>query len=128
MGRAISQPAPGGGRPMSGGFIDVHVVEHDALPDGCSLRFRAQDAGVAVQEIVWESDDGVGGTWRVEAAFAGDARAPATAFPVDDSSAGTSILIVGGDHGLRLTSRATGETVAEPYLLLSRTAVRDRQG
>ncbi|MBX3264091.1 MAG: hypothetical protein KIS78_35805 [Labilithrix sp.] len=111
---------------MSGGFVDVRVEEHDALPDGCSLRFRAQDAGAAVTEIAWESDDGVAGTWRVEAASSDGARGPATAFAVDDSSAGTSMLIVGGDHGLRLTSLATGETVAEPYLLLSRAALVGR--
>jgi hypothetical protein len=104
--------------PMS--FVSVQVEEHDELPEGCSLRFRAQGDGRTILRVEWESDDGVSGTWCVEGASSDGSRIPAMAFAVDDSSAGTSILIVGGDHGLRLTSVETGETVAAPYLLVSR--------
>lgn len=108
---------------MTARFIDVNVEEHEELPDGCSLRFRAQANGHPVERVTWESDDGVTGIWRVGAASSDGTTAAAMAFPVDDSSAGTSILIVGGDRGLRLTSTETGETRAEPYLLVSRTAI-----
>jgi hypothetical protein len=104
-------------------FVDVLVEEHEALPDGCSLRFRAQAAGRSIEHVRWESEGGIGGSWRVEACGPEDARSSATAYAVDDSSAGTSVLIVGGSHGLRLTSVATGDTVAEPYLLVSPDAV-----
>jgi hypothetical protein len=109
---------------VASSFVDVQVEEHEALPDGCSLRFKAQGAAGPVEHVAWESEDGVGGTWRVEGAASDGSRIVARAFPVDDSSAGTSVLIVGGDHGLRLTSLDTGETVAEAYLLVSRGAVR----
>jgi hypothetical protein len=33
--------------------------------------------------------------------------------------------VVGGEHGLRLTSIDTGETIAEPYLLLSLQSASD---
>jgi hypothetical protein len=104
---------------MGSTFVNVQVEEHDELPDGCCLRFRAQSAARRVEEVTYESETGTGGTWRVEGRTAGGAVTPATAFEVDDSSAGTSLLVVGGEHGLRLTSVTTGETVAEAYLLLS---------
>ena len=97
-------------------IVAVQVEEHEALPDGCSLRFKAQDDGAPIARVTWESDDGVAGTWSVEAEALDGSRAPATAYRVDDSSAGTSLLIVGGARGLRLTLGTT--RVAEPYLLL----------
>lgn len=108
---------------MSSLFVEVRVEEHDALPDGCCLRWKAQGQGRVVSEVRYEAESGTAGLWAVEAASADGARAAATAYPVDDSSAGTSTLIVGGDHGLRLTSKDTGEVVAEPYLLLAGSAV-----
>lgn len=104
---------------MGSTFVNVQVEEHDELPDGCCLRFRAQGEGRRVTEVAYESENGTGGTWRIEGRASDGAITPATAFEVDDSSAGTSLLVVGGDHGLRLTSITTGETVAEAYLLLS---------
>lgn len=101
-------------------FVAVQVEEHEALPEGCSLRFKAQDAGEPIAEVRWESDDGVAGTWTVEAEAIDGTRSPAMAYRVDDSSAGTSLLIVGGAHGLRLTLGSTH--VAEPYLLLPNKA------
>jgi len=97
-------------------FVAVQVEEHEALPDGCSMRFKAQDDGTAIDEVQWESDDGVAGTWTVEAEALDGTRSSAMSYRVDDSSAGTSLLIVGGAHGLRLTLGSTH--VAEPYLLL----------
>ena len=106
-------------------FVNVDVVEHEALPDGCCLRFRAQTEGRAIERVTYESESGTGGIWTVAAHDAADRPTAATAFEVDDSSAGTSLLVVGGEHGLRLTSVATGETIAEPYLLLSLQSALD---
>ena len=100
-------------------FVNVQVDEHEALPDGCCLRFRAQTEGRPIARVAYESEAGTGGLWSVAAWTAADQPAPAFAFEVDDSSAGLSLLVVGGEHGLRLTSETTGETIAEAYLLLS---------
>lgn len=108
---------------MASFFVDVMIEEHEGLPEGCSQRFRAQGAGAPVSRISWESDDGVRGAWDVFAASEDGAANVAMAYPVDDSSAGTSILIVGGDRGLRLVAREQGVTVLEPYLLVSRDAL-----
>jgi hypothetical protein len=100
-------------------FVNVQVEEHEALPDGCSLRFRAQGDGRAIERVTYESENGTAGVWTVAGEDASGSAIPATAFEVDDSSAGTSLLVIGGEHGLRLTSVETGETIAESYLLLS---------
>ena len=88
------------------------------------MRFRSQGDSRLVERVFWESDEGVAGTWHVEAAASDGSRSSALAIEVDDSSAGTSILIVGGDHGLRLTSLETSQVAFAPYLLVSRAAVR----
>jgi len=110
--------------PPGRAFVTVMVEEHEALPDGCVQRFRATGGPRVVHHVAWESEEGVGGTWAVRGALADGSAAPALARPVDDSSAGTSILVVGGDHGLRLTSES-GEEVAAAYLLLAPDAIVD---
>ena len=95
------------------------------------MRFRAQDDGARIERIAWESDDGRAGVWRVVGRRSDGEDVPAIAHAVNDSSAGTSILVAGGDHGLRLTLEGQegeedeegGPTVAEPYLLVSRAAL-----
>jgi hypothetical protein len=99
-------------------FVNVQVDDHDDLPDGCSMRFRAQRERGPVRFVAYESETGARGSWRVEGEDADGAPTVATAYEVDDSSAGTSMLIVGGAHGLRLTLESTGETAIERYLLL----------
>ena len=105
-------------------FVTVLVEEHEALPDGCVQRFRATGEPRVVRHVAWESEDGVAGTWAVRGAVADGSETPALARPVDDSSAGTSILVVGGDHGLRLRSEG-GDEVAVAYLLLAPAAIVD---
>jgi hypothetical protein len=104
---------------MPSTFVNIQVEEHEALPDGCCLRFRAQSAGRTVTVIAYESESGTRGHWRVEGRAEDGSSTPATAYEVDDSSAGTSTLLAGAAHGLRLTFPPTGETLAEPYLLLN---------
>lgn len=104
----------------SGRFIDVLVEEHEALPDGCGLRFHALGDDRPVGIIRWETTVGGDDRWTIEAIDADGARRPATATLVDDSSAGTSLLLWGGEHGVRLrpADAPESEEIAEPYLLL----------
>jgi len=104
-------------------FIQIEVEEHDALPDGCSMRFRASGEAAPVRRVRYESEDGREGIWRIVAEHADGATAEAMAIEVEDSSAGTATLIYGGAHGLRLLPEGEGEPVAEPYLLLTPSAV-----
>jgi len=111
--------------------VDVVVEEHPALPDGCEMRFARVGEARVVTTIEYEPLDEGPGLFRVEGRDANDAVVPAHAVEVDDSSAGTSTLIYGGGWGLRLTrvtedaktSREPPRLIAEPYLLLDRSAV-----
>jgi hypothetical protein len=101
---------------MQGRYIDVTVEEHEAIPDGCELRFHAVGEPRPVTWVRYEPMVGPDGDYEVTAA-----DGSAWAVPVDDSSAGTSLLIYGGARGLRLRDRATpgAAEIAEPYLLLA---------
>ena len=111
---------------MHGRYIDVAVDEHDEIPEGCELRFHAVGPSREVRHIRYEPMTGPEGDFTVTAA----GGAPAQATPVDDSSAGTSVLITGDGRGLRLR-RVGGEppgaadAIAEPYLLLAPDAILD---
>ncbi|WP_394827073.1 hypothetical protein [Pendulispora albinea] len=107
-------------------FIHVEVEEHDALPNGCSMRFHATGEPVAVHRVRYEAEDGRDGMWRVHAQGADGSATRAMAVSVDDSGAGSCTLIYAGErgeHGLRLTPEDGGEPIAEPYLLVSPDAV-----
>ena len=120
----MSEPskAPGPRVGVHDVFIEVLVEEHAALPDGCSMRFRAAGEVRDVSVVRYEPEDGalgVRGIWRVEAECGDGARTTARAVSVDDSGAGMAMLVFGREHGLRLISPDGRSTVAEPYLLLS---------
>ena len=73
---------------------------------------------------LYEPLEGAAGEFSVVAAGANGGDGPAHMAPVDDSGAGTSILIFGDARGLRLRrADGTGAVVAEPYLLLAEEAV-----
>ena len=108
---------------VDGGALEVYVEPSHALPDGASLRYTAAGPGRAVQRVRYESDDGEAGLWTVwSPAPQGPqdvAVATVWAVPVHDSSAGVSVLVVGGPGGLRLRWDDDPQVVvAEPYLLL----------
>jgi hypothetical protein len=106
---------------MHGRYIDVVVEEQDGIPDGCELRFHAVGEPRPILRVQYEPLTGPEGEYEVTAASGG----PALAAPVDDSGAGTSILIYGDARGLRLR-RIGGEAtepIAEPYLLLADDAI-----
>jgi len=106
---------------MHGRYIDVVVEEQDGIPDGCELRFHAVGESRPVKRVHYEPLSGPEGAYEVTAA----GGEPALAVPVDDSGAGTSILIYGDARGLRLRRPGAdgGEPIAEPYLLLADDAI-----
>jgi hypothetical protein len=114
---------------MTPRFVMVNVDEHDALPEGCCMRFKLAGEPRPVRRVRYEPETAESSLdCLVEAPTeAGDGGGGATgvawAAPVEDSSAGTSTLVYGGAFGLRLRPAAGGPTVAEPYLLLANDAV-----
>jgi hypothetical protein len=106
---------------VAGRYIDVVVEQQEGIPEGCELRFHAVGESRPVKRVHYEPMSGPDGEYDVTAA----GGEPALAVPVDDSSAGTSILIYGDANGIRL--RAVGEDacepIAEPYLLLAPDAI-----
>jgi hypothetical protein len=110
---------------MPGRYIDVVVEDHPEIPEGCEMRFHAVGEARVVQQIHYEPLLGRAGEFEVLAAGGG----PAWAVPVDDSGAGTSVLIYGDARGLRLRRLGgaddQGDPVAEPYLLLTADSIVD---
>jgi hypothetical protein len=106
---------------MHGRYIDVVVEEQQGIPDGCELRFHAVGDSRPVKRVLYEPISGPDGEYEVTAA----GGEPALAAPVDDSGAGTSILIYGDGRGIRLrrVGADAGESIAEPYLLLADDAI-----
>jgi hypothetical protein len=107
---------------MAGRYIDVVVEEQAEIPEGCELRFHAVGESRPVSRILYEPLTG-GPEAEYEVTAAGGA--PALAAPVDDYSAGTSVLVYGDGRGLRLrrTDGTPGDPIAEPYLLLAHEAI-----
>ncbi|HEY5146866.1 MAG TPA: hypothetical protein VII82_08865 [Polyangiaceae bacterium] len=110
-------------------FVLVNVDEHEALPAGCCMRFKLAGEPRPVRRVRYEAETAESSVdCVVEAPTAGahegsEALGVAWAVEVEDSSAGTSTLVYGGNLGLRLRPVAGGVTVAEPYLLLVHEAV-----
>jgi hypothetical protein len=106
---------------VAGRYIDVLVEEQEGIPDGCELRFHAVGEPRPVKRVYYEPLTGPAGEYEVTAA----GGEPAHAAPVDDSGAGTSILIYGDARGIRLRriDVNAGEPIAEPYLLLADDAI-----
>lgn len=104
---------------MIKGFAEVAVAAHDALPDGFSGRWKQAGDSATVAEAYYSPDEGPDGIYRIAAAWSDGRRTTAVQVPVEDSAAGLSLLVIGGDLGLRLW-RDGGAEWAEPYLLLAR--------
>jgi GTP cyclohydrolase II len=116
--RRVSAPAS-----PSPFFVDVAVDPHAALPDGLMLRFKAVPDATAtpIARVEYTPEDAeIAGPFRIEGRDAADRPCPARAIAVEDSAAGISVLVFGGDHGLRLYDERDPEAPprAEPYLLL----------
>jgi hypothetical protein len=88
------------------------------------MRFHAVGDVRAVTRVRYEPLTGPEGEFAVVAVGADEGEGEARAVPVDDSGAGTSVLVFGGARGLRLRRvDGTGAAVAEPYLLLADDAI-----
>lgn len=103
---------------MATRFAEVAVAPHAALPDGFSGRWKQAGNSASVEQAYYSPDQGTDGIFQVVAAWSDGRRTPALQVPVEDSAAGLSLLVIGGDLGLRLW-REQGEEWAEPYLLLA---------
>jgi len=103
--------------------ILIQVDEHDAIPDGCFMRFSALGPTRPVKRLRCELRDGQTAVCLVEGRAEDDSKVPAWTAPVDDSGAGESWLVGGGAHGLRLRPEGAGGGWAEPYLLVSAESI-----
>lgn len=99
-------------------FIDVVVQAHAALPDGFVGRWKAAGEPAPIDRVWYEPDDGPDGDYGVQAAWQDGRRTPAQQVRIDDSAAGVSLLVLGGDWGLRLQLDG-GPEQAEPYLIVA---------
>ena len=114
MSRSLDMPA--------WGWVEVYVEPHDALPDGASMRFKALNEPQALSQVHYESDDGDEGLWRIWSPTASGGQESALTCLTDDSGAGQSALIYGGELGLRLElleGPNKGVVVAEAWILLA---------
>ena len=98
-------------------FVDVWVEENpDCEP--CQLRWKMESEPHPVARIRWAGDDDAPREHRVTgwSSAGGGTPVPAQGVRVEDSGAGTVILIWGGDWGVRLDPLDGGPRLAEPYL------------
>lgn len=99
-------------------FIDVSVVAHPRIPNGFFGRWKLAEGRDAqsIRQVFYSPDDGADGQYEVAAAWSDGRRTLAKLVWVEDSAAGVSALLIGGDHGLRL-SPAPATTGAEETAL-----------
>jgi hypothetical protein len=109
---------------MTPRFVSVMVEEHDEVPDGCCMRFKIVGEPRSVQRVRYEADGSQSSlVWRVESPREDGSAGVAWAAEVEDSGAGTSTLVYGGNRGLRLRPDDGGDAIAEPYLLIAHDAI-----
>ena len=105
--------------------ILIEVEEHEALPDGCLMRFSALGPSRPIHRVRCDLPEGGNAVCIVEGRNEADQPEPAWVAAVDDSSAGQSWLVGGGAHGVRLRPEAGGPEWAEAYLLLDEDCLVD---
>jgi GTP cyclohydrolase II len=111
-------------------FVDVSVEPHAALPDGLMLRFKAAPEArpAPVTRVRYTAEDADEARWyRVESQDAAGQPGTAVAVAVEDSAAGVSMLVYGGDHGLRLYAEGEPDApaLAETHLLVPPDGLRE---
>ena len=105
---------------MTARFINLFIDPNPNCPEGCDLRFSASGAS---RPVTWvRREDGTVCDVSGWSSRDGGSACAAHATPVEDSGAGVSLLVHGGDWGLRLTPRGGGPASGEPYLLLDDAA------
>jgi hypothetical protein len=108
---------------VSAVFVDVEVQACADLPESLHMRWKTRTAARPVAKVRFEPDDAPEGEFAVRAVLQSGERVPAQTCEVDDSSAGSSWLVWGGDCGLEL--RCGEVVVREPYLLLGPDEILD---
>lgn len=103
---------------IDSGYVEIYVEPHEALPDGASLRCKAESKPERIYQVNYETDDGEDGVWNLTSPDSDGRDVGVYQVLVEDSGSGTSALIFGDEYGLRLTHDTSERMVAEPYLLL----------
>ena len=103
---------------IDSGYVEVYVEPHDEIPDGASMRFKAESSPERVYQVRYESDEGEDGIWEVSSPDRDGRDVGVYQVLIEDSGAGTSALIFGDEYGLRLRHEDSGTEVAEAYLLI----------
>ncbi len=102
-------------------YVDIFIDPNPNCPDGSCQRFTTKDRPRTVRAVL--HSDGPGESTLCDvvgwSSAGGGTPCAAQAVTVEDSGAGTAMLVYGGDWGLRLTPRGGGEPSGEPYLLLA---------
>lgn len=107
------------------GAVNIFIDPNPNCPEGCGSRFETTGAPRRVTAILYPAAAGESVACDVSgwSSAGGGSACAAWAVPVEDSGAGVSTLVYGGDWGLRLTPRDGREAFGQPYLLLDAEAV-----
>jgi hypothetical protein len=103
-------------------YVDVYVEASELCPEGCVMRWKAEDAPRAVARVRYTDDFGqtrlCGVFGRAISDGGGERSVRAMAVTVEDSGSGTAILIYGGDLGLEILPEDGSPRTGQPYLML----------
>ena len=102
-------------------FVDVLVEPNPNWPEGSALRFKAEDAPRVVRRVRWYDDREVAFVCRVSgwSSAGGGSPVEARGVTIEDSGAGTAVMIWGGDWGLRLEPEDGREPFGQDHLRLA---------
>ncbi len=104
-------------------FVDVFIDSNPNTPEGCGLRFKAENEPRPVSRVRYSTSPNETIICRV-VGWSSEGACPAFAITVEDSGSGTAELVTGGEWGLQLTPE-NGEPFGEAYLLLAREDLLD---
>jgi hypothetical protein len=101
--------------------VDVFIDPNPNCPEGCGQRFSATSEPRPVTAVRYYlgAEEAVLCDVSGWSSAGGGTPCEARAVRVEDSGAGVSTLVYGGDWGLRITPRDGRPPFGEPYLLLS---------
>lgn len=107
------------------GAVNIFIEPNPNCPEGCGSRFETSGDPRPVNAVLYWIGAGESVLCDVAgwSSAGGGTPCAAWAVPVEDSGAGISTLVYGGDWGLRLAPRDGRAPFGEPYLLLEAEAV-----
>lgn len=110
-------------------FIDLFIDPNPNTPEGCGRRWKAEGPPRAVSLVRYYFAPDAAITCEVMGVWSAGGKGmpcPAMVVPVEDSGAGESMLIYGGDWGLQITPLDPGhDPFSEPYLLVAAADLLD---